>query len=81
MHKCGLFTHLQAMPDPLPRDELLMVVEAFPEIGSIAKNLLDGDILPTGATDPGVGVGAVGYVGRLHHPPASRGEASPNTQL
>jgi hypothetical protein len=65
------------MPDPLPRDELLMVVEAFPEVGSVAKILLHGDILPAGETDPGAG----GYVGRLYQPPVSGSEASPNIQL
>ena len=71
-----IFTHLQAMSDPLPRDELLMVVEAFPGIGSVAKSLLERDILRAGATDPGAG----GFVGLLHQRPTSSSEASLDIQ-
>ena len=64
-----------AMPDFMTRGKLLMVLEAFPGtlpgIGSVAKKLLEEDILPASATDSGPG----GFHGRLRQPPAQPPDA------
>ena len=74
--QCGFPTFLQVMPDSLTHNELLMVVEAFPVLGSVAKFLLENDILLASATDSGAG----GFLGQLPQPQDASNAASPDIQ-